>query len=172
MDRGRRTLYGATMPTRVGLGYDSHRFGANRPLKLAGTEIPHISGLVGHSDGDAVAHAVTDALLGAAALGDIGRLFPNDDPQWKDADSSLFLDAARARVVHAGYVIVNVDATVVTEAPKLAPHVPKMREWLAATLQLPVTAVSIKAKTGEKMDAVGRGEGLVVYAIAAIDGGK
>ena len=159
------------MPTRFGLGYDSHRFGADRPLKLGGTEIPHTSGLVGHSDGDAVAHAVTDALLGAAALGDIGQLFPNDDPQWKDADSFVFLDAARVHVTGAGYTIVNVDATVVTEAPKLAPHVPKMREWLATTLQVPLTAVSVKAKTAEKMDAVGKGEGLVVYAITSIDKG-
>jgi 2-C-methyl-D-erythritol 2,4-cyclodiphosphate synthase len=158
------------MANRVGFGYDSHTFGANRPLKLAGVEIPHPTGLKGHSDGDAVTHAVTDALLGAAALGDIGRLFPDSDPRWKDADSLQFLVDARERVTRAGFRIVNVDATVVTQHPRLAPHAAAMRARLAAVLEIPVGAVSIKAKTNEGMDAVGRGEGLQVFAVAALDG--
>ncbi len=158
------------MANRVGFGYDSHTFGANRPLKLAGVEIPHTTGLKGHSDGDAVTHAVTDALLGAAALGDIGRLFPDSDPRWKDADSLQFLVDVRDRVARAGFRIVNVDATVVTQHPRLAPHAAAMCERLAAVLQIPVGAVSVKAKTNEGMDAVGRGEGLLVFAVASLAG--
>jgi 2-C-methyl-D-erythritol 2,4-cyclodiphosphate synthase len=153
---------------RVGLGYDSHTFGAERPLRLAGIVIPHDTGLNGHSDGDAVAHAVTDAVLGAAAVGDIGQLFPDSDPQWRGADSMAMLETACARVRDAGYVVVNVDATVITQRPRIAPHVAAMRERLAATLDLPVGAVSIKGKTNEGMDAVGRGDGLQVFAIAAV----
>jgi 2-C-methyl-D-erythritol 2,4-cyclodiphosphate synthase len=157
------------MSMRVGFGYDSHTFGAARPLKLGGIEIPHTTGLKGHSDGDAVTHAVTDALLGAAALGDIGRLFPDSDPRWKDADSLEFLADVRDRVLGAGFRIVNVDATVVTQHPRLAPHATAMRERLAAVLRIPADAVSIKAKTNEGMDAVGRGEGLLVFAVATLD---
>jgi 2-C-methyl-D-erythritol 2,4-cyclodiphosphate synthase len=156
------------MQTRVGQGYDSHTFGADRPLKLAGVVIPHDRGLTGHSDGDAVAHAVTDALLGAAALGDIGRLFPDTDPAWRGADSLRLLADARERVTGAGFSIVNVDCTVVAERPRLAPHIPAMRERLAAALDLPVAAVSVKAKTNEGMDAVGRGDGIQVFAVAAL----
>jgi 2-C-methyl-D-erythritol 2,4-cyclodiphosphate synthase len=154
--------------TRVGLGYDSHTFGAARPLRLAGVVIPHETGLTGHSDGDAVAHAVTDAVLGAAALGDIGQLFPDTDPRWRGADSMALLATACQRVRDAGFVVVNVDATVVTQHPRLAPHVPAMRERLAGALGVPVEAVSIKGKTNEGMDAVGRGDGLQVFAIAAV----
>jgi 2-C-methyl-D-erythritol 2,4-cyclodiphosphate synthase len=154
--------------SRVGLGYDSHRFGVARPLRLAGVEIPHPSGLAGHSDGDAVAHAVTDALLGAAALGDIGQLYPDTDPQWQGADSMRLLAEVRERVGQAGHRIANVDVTVVTELPKLAPHVPAMRARLAAALELPIGAVSVKAKTNEGMDAIGRGEGLQVIAVALL----
>jgi 2-C-methyl-D-erythritol 2,4-cyclodiphosphate synthase len=157
------------MSLRIGFGYDSHTFGADRPLKLAGVVIPHDRGLTGHSDGDAVAHAMTDALLGAAALGDIGQLFPDTDNAWRGADSLRFLADARDRVTRAGFRIVNLDATVILERPRLAPHIPAMRERLAATLGLPVTAVSIKAKTNEGMDAVGRGEGVQVFAVVAIE---
>ena len=153
---------------RIGLGFDSHTFGAARPLRLAGVVIPHETGLTGHSDGDAVAHAVTDAVLGAAALGDIGQLFPDTDPRWRGADSMAMLETACARVRAAGYVIVNVDATVITERPRLAAHVPAMRERLAGVLGVPVDAVSIKGKTNEGMDAVGRGDGLQVFAIATV----
>lgn len=156
------------MPTRFGLGFDSHTFGARRPLRLAGVAIDHPTGLTGHSDGDAVAHAVTDALLGAAALGDIGRHFPNTDPRWKDADSLAMLASTGDTVRRAGFALVNVDVTVITEAPKLAAHIPEMRAKLAAALGLPVDAVSIKGKTNEGMDAVGRGDGLQVLAVAAI----
>jgi 2-C-methyl-D-erythritol 2,4-cyclodiphosphate synthase len=158
------------MTLRVGHGYDSHTFGTDRPLKLAGVVIPHDRGLTGHSDGDAVAHAVTDALLGAAALGDIGQLFPDTDPAWRGADSLRLLADARERVTRAGFAIVNVDCTVVAERPRLTPHIPAMRERLAAVLGLPVTAVSVKAKTNEGMDAVGRGDGIQVFAIAAVTG--
>jgi 2-C-methyl-D-erythritol 2,4-cyclodiphosphate synthase len=156
---------------RVGFGYDSHTFGANRALKLAGVIVPHDSGLRGHSDGDAVAHAVTDALLGAAALGDIGQRFPDTDPQWKNADSMAMLEAVRSDVTDAGFAIANVDVTVVTQQPRLGPHLVTMRERLAAAVGLPVTAVSIKAKTNEGMDAVGRGEGLQVFAVALLSQG-
>jgi 2-C-methyl-D-erythritol 2,4-cyclodiphosphate synthase len=157
------------MTPRVGLGFDSHIFGADRPLRLAGVVIPHETGLAAHSDGDAVAHAVTDALLGAAALGDIGQMFPDTDPAWRGADSMRLLADARERVVRAGFALVNVDVTVILERPKLAPHVPAMRERLAAALGLPVSAVSVKAKTNEGMDAVGRGEGIQVFAVAAVE---
>jgi len=153
---------------RVGFGYDSHTFGANRALKLAGVIVPHDSGLRGHSDGDAVAHAVTDALLGAAALGDIGQRFPDTDPQWKNADSMAMLAAVRGEVTDAGFAIANVDVTVVTQQPRLGPHLHAMREGLATAVGLPVTGVSIKAKTNEGMDAVGRGEGLQVFAVALL----
>jgi 2-C-methyl-D-erythritol 2,4-cyclodiphosphate synthase len=160
------------MPPRVGLGYDSHVFGADRPLRLAGVVIPHDRGLTGHSDGDALAHAVTDALLGAAALGDIGQLFPDTDPAWRGADSMGLLAEVRRRITRAGFAVGNVDATVVLERPRLAPHIPAMRERLAAALDVPVTAVSIKAKTNEGMDAVGRGEGVQVWAVALLTGGR
>lgn len=159
------------MTTRFGFGYDSHTFGANRPLRLAGVVIDPTSGLTGHSDGDAVAHAVIDALLGAAALGDIGRHFPDTDPRWKDADSMAMLRTVRARLADHGFSPVNVDVTVVTEAPRLASHIEGMRQRLAEALALDVAAVSVKGKTNEGMDAVGAGRGLVVYAVAAVDGG-
>jgi 2-C-methyl-D-erythritol 2,4-cyclodiphosphate synthase len=157
-----------TRSPRIGVGYDSHTFGADRPLLLGGVSIPHDSGLAGHSDGDAVAHAVTDAVLGAAALGDIGALFPDTDPQWRGADSMRMLATACTRVHAAGLVVGNVDVTVVTQRPRLAPHVPAMRERLAAALGVPVGAVSVKGKTNEGMDAVGRGEGLQVFAVALL----
>lgn len=153
---------------RIGVGYDSHTFGADRPLRLAGVPIPHESGLTGHSDGDAVAHAVTDAVLGAAALGDIGALFPDTDPRWRGADSMHMLASACDRARDAGFTVGNVDVTVITQRPKLAPHVTAMRERLAAVLGVPVTAVSVKGKTNEGMDAVGRGEGLQVFAVALL----
>lgn len=159
------------MKPRVGLGYDSHRFGADRPLVLAGVRVPHPTGLKGHSDGDAVAHAVADALLGAGAMGDLGRLFPDTDPRWQGADSMQLLAEVKRRISAAGYRIVNLDVTVVTETPKLAPHTEAMRSSLAQVLALPASAVSIKAKTNEGMDAVGAGQGLQVFAIAALEDG-
>lgn len=156
---------------RIGHGYDSHRFGADRPLRLAGVDIPGAPGLVGHSDADAVAHAVADALLGAAALGDIGACFPDSDPQWKDADSLVLLAEVVRRVDAAGWRVGNVDVTVLLERPRIGPQVPAMRARLAAALGVPVTAVALKAKTGEGMDAIGRAEGVAVHAVALLRGG-
>jgi len=153
---------------RIGFGYDSHTFGADRLLVLGGVPIEHVSGLTGHSDGDAVAHAVIDALLGATAMGDIGRIFPDTDDRWKNADSMMMLREVRRRLRAAGYRAVNVDVTVVTELPRITPYVNEMRENLADVLEVSVDAISVKGKTNEKMDAVGAGTGLVVYAVAAV----
>jgi 2-C-methyl-D-erythritol 2,4-cyclodiphosphate synthase len=158
------------MRQRFGIGYDSHTFGAKRPLVLGGVTIEHTSGLKGHSDGDAVAHAVIDALLGAAAMGDIGRLFPDTDERWQDADSLMLLAEVKRRIVAANYTVVNVDVTVITEVPRLAPHIDQMRENLAVALGVGTGAVSVKAKTNEKMDAVGKGKGLQVFAVASLGG--
>lgn len=158
------------MRQRFGIGYDSHVFAEDRPFVLGGVRIEYAKGLKGHSDGDAVCHAVIDALLGAAALGDIGRLFPDTDGQWQGADSLKLLRDVRRRVTAASYGIVNVDVTVVLERPKLQPHIAAMRENLAAALSIPMGAVSIKGKTNEKMDAVGRGKGIQVFAVASLEG--
>jgi 2-C-methyl-D-erythritol 2,4-cyclodiphosphate synthase len=158
------------MRQRFGIGYDSHVFGAKRPLVLGGVQIEHETGLKGHSDGDAVTHAVIDALLGAVAMGDIGRHFPNTDARWKDANSLDMLAEVRHRLMAASYSIVNVDVTVVAEKPRLAPYIERMCENLSRTLGLPPRAVSVKAKTNEKMDSVGRGKGIQVYAIASVGG--
>lgn len=155
--------------SRTGIGYDSHRFGADRPLVLGGVTIPEAPGLIGHSDADAVAHALTDALLGAAALGDIGQHFPDSDPQWKNADSMRLLTVAVERLRGEGWVPQQCDITVILEAPRLAPHMPAMRASIAAALGVPMGAVSCKAKTNELMGFVGRGEGIAVLAVASID---
>lgn len=153
---------------RAGIGYDSHRFAAGRRLVLAGVEIPSERGLAGHSDADVVAHAVTDALLGAAALGDIGTHFPPSDPAWKDADSIALLAQVRRWLAQRGHRIENVDVTVVCEAPRLGPFVPEMRARLAAALEVEVERISIKAKTNEGMGWIGRGEGAAALAVAVI----
>jgi 2-C-methyl-D-erythritol 2,4-cyclodiphosphate synthase len=154
---------------RVGVGYDSHRFAAGGPLVLGGLHIPSDFHLTGHSDGDAVAHAITDALLGAAGLGDIGEMFSDQDPAHKGADSLMMLRAALSRLDAAGFVPVNVDVTVVAERPKIAPHRDAMRQALAPVLGLPVAAVSIKGKTNEGMGWIGRGEGLACIAVAIVE---
>lgn len=154
---------------RSGVGYDSHRFAEGRRLVLGGVEIPHDRGLAGHSDADAVAHAVTDAILGAAALGDIGTHFPPTDPKWKDADSMGLLRAAVELLERHRFQVVNVDVTVICEAPKLAPHVQAMRSRLAAALGVGVERVSVKGKTNEGMGWIGRGEGIAAIAVAMID---
>lgn len=159
---------GLQLALRVGVGYDSHRFGAERPLLLAGVWIPHDRGLVGHSDADAVCHAVTDAILGAGSLGDIGRLFPDTDPQWKDADSLVMLATAVDRVHGAGYTVGNVDVVVICERPKIGPHATAMRESLARALRVDPSCVSVKGKTNEGVDATGRGEALAVHAVATL----
>jgi len=153
---------------RVGIGYDSHRFTDGRRLILGGVEIPHSQGLAGHSDADAVAHAVTDAILGAAGLGDIGRMFPNDDPQWKDASSIELLNKAFLKVAEAGFRLVHTDVTVIIEKPKLAPHLDAMEEKLAGALLVGSGHVSVKAKTNEGMGWIGRGEGVAVMAVATL----
>jgi 2-C-methyl-D-erythritol 2,4-cyclodiphosphate synthase len=154
---------------RSGVGYDSHRFAEGRRLVLGGVEIPNDRGLAGHSDADAVAHAVTDAILGAAALGDIGTHFPPTDPKWKDADSMGLLRAAVELLERHRFQVVNVDVTVICEAPKLAPHVQAMRSRLAAALGVGVERVSVKGKTNEGMGWIGRGEGIAAIAVAMID---
>jgi 2-C-methyl-D-erythritol 2,4-cyclodiphosphate synthase len=153
---------------RVGIGNDVHRLAPGRRLILGGVRVPFEKGPVGHSDGDAPSHAICDALLGAAALGDIGTHFPNSSPQWRNASSLRFLRHTRRLLKDAGYAIVNVDATIGLERPKLAPHIPKMRRKLAAALSIKPEQVSVKAKTGEGLDAVGRGEALRADAIALI----
>lgn len=154
---------------RIGTGYDSHRFEEGRPLLLGGVEIPHACGLKGHSDADALLHAICDALFGAVADGDIGAHFPDTDPKWKGADSAKLLAATAARVRELGYEPVNIDATVIAQAPKLRPHIDRMRARIADILGLPVDAVSVKGKTNEGMDAVGHLEGIAVHAVALVE---
>lgn len=148
---------------------DSHLLVYGRPLVLGGVTIPHERGLQGHSDADALAHALCDALLGATADGDIGQHFPDKDPQWKGADSMTLLALVVARVTRAGWRIVNTDATIMAEAPKMAPHILAMRTRLAEVMEINISQVSVKAKTNEGMDAVGRREGIFVMATALVE---
>jgi 2-C-methyl-D-erythritol 2,4-cyclodiphosphate synthase len=154
----------------VGIGYDSHRLGRGRPLLLAGVEIPSELGLEGHSDADVLAHAVIDALLGAAGLGDIGEHFPDSEERWRGADSMQLLRAIVAMVLAGGHEIVNVDCTVLMERPRLAPHRAQIRERLALALGLEGTRVNVKASTGEGMGFVGRGEGVAALAVTSLRG--
>jgi 2-C-methyl-D-erythritol 2,4-cyclodiphosphate synthase len=153
---------------RVGIGYDSHRFAEGRKLILGGVEIPHTHGLSGHSDADAVAHAVTDAMLGAAALGDIGTHFPPADSRYENADSIELLRKANELLEANGYQVINVDVTVICEAPKIGAHAGAMRERIAGALGIGAKHVSIKGKTNEGMGWIGRGEGIAVMATALI----
>ncbi|MDA0328747.1 MAG: 2-C-methyl-D-erythritol 2,4-cyclodiphosphate synthase [Gemmatimonadetes bacterium] len=157
---------------RIGTGYDSHRFDAERELVLGGVLIPGHAGLSGHSDGDAVAHALIDALLGAAAAGNVGSHFPPTDAKWKGADSIELLRQAAAILSNRDFEVVNVDITVVCETPKIGPHVEAMRERLAGAMSLTIAQVSIKGKTNERMGWIGRGEGLAVHAVALIESGS
>jgi 2-C-methyl-D-erythritol 2,4-cyclodiphosphate synthase len=157
--------------TLTGIGYDSHRLLAGRRLVIGGVEIPSELGLDGHSDADVLAHAVIDALLGAAGLGDIGEHFPDTEERWRDADSIALLRAAVEMVGAEGLQIVNVDCTVVIEAPKLAPHRQAIRERMAGALGLPDARVSVKASTGEGIGFVGRGEGVAALAVASLESG-
>ena len=154
---------------RVGTGYDSHRFGEGRKLILGGVHIPDHAGLLGHSDGDAVAHAVIDAILGAAAAGNVGSHFPPSDDAWKNADSMELLRKAVHILEARNYQVVNVDVTVVCETPRIGPWVDGMRERLGEVLRVGASAVSVKGKTNEGMGWIGRGEGLAVHAVALID---
>ena len=154
---------------RTGIGYDVHAFKPGRPLLLGGVRIPHESGLAGHSDGDVLTHALIDALLGAVGQGDIGRHFPSGDERFRDADSLGLLRQTVALVAAQGLAIVNVDTTVVAEAPKLSPHFAAIRSSLADALAVEPDAVSVKATTADGLGAVGRGEGIAALAIALLD---
>jgi 2-C-methyl-D-erythritol 2,4-cyclodiphosphate synthase len=156
------------MNIRIGEGWDTHQLVTGRPLILGGITIPHSHGLLGHSDADALAHAITDALLGAAALGDIGKLFPDTAAQFAGADSMLLLAEAYARVRGAGWAIVNIDSTIVAQAPKMAPHIPAMRERLAEVLGIEPGQVNVKAKTAEKMGPVGEGRAIEARAVCLL----
>jgi len=153
---------------RVGVGYDSHRFADRRKLILGGVTIPHLQGLTGHSDADAVAHALTDAILGAAGLGDIGTMFPPTEPQWRDANSIELLKHAYLQVVEAGFDFMSADVTIIIERPRLAPFIDEMREKLAAAVVAGFSTVSVKTKTNEGMGWIGRGEGVAVIAVALL----
>jgi 2-C-methyl-D-erythritol 2,4-cyclodiphosphate synthase len=153
---------------RIGHGFDAHRLVEGRALLLGGVRVPHDRGALGHSDGDVLAHALADALLGAAALPDLGARFPASDPRWKDADSMELLAQCAAALREAGFAIVNVDATIVLERPKLAQFVERMRENVAARLAVGVATVGVKAKTSDGMGYTGDGTGLAVHAVALI----
>jgi 2-C-methyl-D-erythritol 2,4-cyclodiphosphate synthase len=154
---------------RVGIGHDTHRLVEGRPLVLGGVHVPHPRGLAGHSDADVVLHALTDALLGAAGLGDIGDAYPDTDPAWRDADSAVFLRETLARLNLAGWRVVNVDVIVFAQEPKLGPLKASIRGRLAELLGLDVGRVNVKAKTGEKVGAIGRAEAISAQAVALID---
>jgi len=153
---------------RIGQGYDLHVLVENRKLILGGVTIPHPKGLFGHSDADALLHAITDAMFGAAGLGDIGRHFPDTDTRFAGADSRMLLREALKRVDAAGYALGNIDATIIAQAPKMAPHIPAMIELIAADLQLPADRINIKAKTNEKLGYLGREEGIAAEAVVLI----
>ena len=153
---------------RIGQGYDIHALVTGRKLIIGGVDIPHTHGLDGHSDADVLLHAITDALLGGAALRDIGFHFPDTDPEFAGADSRVLLRAAMRRVAEAGYGVLNIDATVIAQSPKLAPHVPAMIANIAADLELPEKDVNVKAKTNEHLDAVGRKEAIIAQAVVLL----
>lgn len=164
-------------PFRIGLGYDSHRLGPGGPLRIGGIDIGGAIGpdatiqgvhAIGHSDADVLLHALTDALLGGIAAGDIGRLFPDDDVENADRNSADFVDAAYIRITNAGFEIGNVDAVILAEQPKMAPHIDSMRSRIAQLLRCPMDRVGLKAKTGEGVDAVGRGEAIAARVIALL----
>ncbi|MDP2208554.1 MAG: 2-C-methyl-D-erythritol 2,4-cyclodiphosphate synthase [Bacteroidota bacterium] len=154
---------------RIGFGYDVHPFAENRKLILGGVDISFTKGLLGHSDADALCHAIGDALLGAAALGDIGKHFPDNDPQYKGISSIRLLEKIRALLQTNGYEIVNIDSTIALEAPKVASYIEQMCENLSSALNLASSDISVKATTTEKLGFVGKGEGIAVYAVALIE---
>jgi 2-C-methyl-D-erythritol 2,4-cyclodiphosphate synthase len=155
---------------RIGVGNDIHRLVEGRKLILGGVEIPYDRGLLGHSDGDSLTHAITDALLGAAALGDIGSHFSDRDPRWAGADSLVFLRHVRDLLEEQGFEIANVDATILAERPKMAPHISEMKVRLAEAMKISESQINVKAKTNEGLDSIGRGEAIAAQAIALIMG--
>ncbi len=157
------------MKMRIGFGYDVHPFTENRKLILGGVEISSTKGLLGHSDADALCHAIGDALLGAAALGDIGKHFPDNDPQYKGISSLSLLEKIRALLQTNGFEIVNIDSTIALETPKVAPYIKQMCDNLSSVLNLTSSDISVKATTTEKLGFVGKGEGIAVYAVALIE---
>ena len=154
---------------RVGLGYDVHQLKTGRPLILGGVEIPHDRGLDGHSDADVIMHAICDAVLGALGEGDIGSFFPPSDPQWKDASSKIFLEEAARQVEKRSGRVVNIDAMLIAEAPKIAPYIPDMKNNIASALGVQPNDIGIKATTNETMGFVGRGEGMAAHAVASLE---
>lgn len=154
---------------RVGMGYDVHQLVEGRPLILGGVEIPYEKGLLGHSDADVLLHAIMDAMLGAAALGDIGRHFPDSDPAYKGADSMKLLAACREKIAEKGYVVHNLDALICAQAPKMAPHIEMMRANIAAALEIAVDAVNVKATTTEHLGFVGEKKGMSAYAVCLLE---
>ena len=157
---------------RFGIGYDVHRMVVNRKLVLGGVEIPFIKGLLGHSDADVLSHAIADALLGAAALGDIGKHFPDTDPRFKDVSSLVLLKHVRELLRSHNYHIVNTDSTVILQHPKISPYVKKMRENIAQALEISIDQVSVKATTSEELGFIGMGEGAAAHAVASIRGSQ
>ena len=153
---------------RIGQGFDVHALVPGRKLILGGVDVPYERGLDGHSDADVLLHAITDAILGAAALGDIGRHFPDTDPAFRGADSRVLLREAATRVRNAGFAVINVDATLIAQAPRMAPHIPAMVANIAADLGLPASQVNVKAKTTERLGFTGRGEGIAAEAVALL----
>ena len=154
---------------RIGQGYDAHKFKEGDHIVIGGVSIPFIHGMAAHSDGDVALHALCDALLGAAALGDIGKHFPDTDAAFKGIDSRILVRSVMAKLTELGYTVGNVDVTIVAQAPKMAPHIPKMREYIAADLQISLDAVNVKATTTEGMGFEGRGEGISSYAVALLN---
>jgi len=155
---------------RIGFGYDVHRFAENRDLWLGGIKIPHSKGLLGHSDADVLIHAICDALLGAAALGDIGKHFPDTDPEYKGIDSKILLSETARLITNAGYKIANIDSTIALQAPKIAIYIEQMRITLSSLLQIETGQVSVKATTTEKLGFEGREEGVSAYAVVLLEG--
>ncbi len=155
---------------RIGHGYDVHRLVEGRKLILGGVEIEYVKGLLGHSDADVLLHAVSDALLGAAAMGDIGGMFPDNDPAFKDADSLELLKQVVARLAEAGYKVGNIDATVIAQAPKLKPHIEKMRENIAAACRVDISSVNVKATTEEGLGFSGSGDGIAAHSVCILIG--
>ncbi|MFZ6847486.1 2-C-methyl-D-erythritol 2,4-cyclodiphosphate synthase [Undibacterium sp. RuRC25W] len=155
-------------PFRIGQGYDCHALVSGRKLIIGGVDIPHTTGLLGHSDADVLLHAITDAIFGSAALGDIGRHFPDTDVRFSGADSRVLLREAAKRLGEAGYAIGNLDATIIAQAPKMAPHIPKMVQHIAEDLQIDASQVNIKAKTNEKLGYLGREEGIAAEAVVLV----